>query len=365
MQGHLSAKSLPVIQIARAIAALLVLVVHAIDLQKFRLDRFGEASGWLSDPQIYSDFGASGVDLFFVISGFVMAMTITRSSQKSCGFLRDRAFRIFPLYWLMTAFLGVELALYARDVPLKAMVTSFTIWPLYRPDEFALPVLFVGWTLAFELAFYVSLMPWLAVSQGCRLLAAGLATGGMGVAGCILAPSADLVALFLNPIWFEFLVGIVLFAAWRRGISRRVGIAAASVGLLVLVLGFLNHVVPDVRHDAIFDGGAGAARALFWALPYGLVLAGTLSLGERLSTKPRLLWRGLVKIGDASFSLYLVHPLILLAVENSVPADVIDPDLLSVLSIVGAILAGLLVHRTIERPLLLFYKRRQHAAVSA
>lgn len=359
-------RRLEAIQVARALAAMLVVGVHAIDLVKFRHVREGDGLGWLSGGRFYSDFGASGVDLFFVISGFVMAMLIMRSGAGHSGdFIRDRIARIIPLYWLMTGAMALLAIAVHRTIPLDNIMMSLSLWPLWNPEQLALPILFIGWTLAFEFAFYVVLLPALGMAADRRLWLAAALVGLCATWGLLARPAMDLAALFLNPIWFEFLIGIGLFALWRRGLSPRVARIAGLCGLLALGIGFARHIVPDVKHFAIFDGNAGALRALCWGLPYGLLLAALLA--HRPGSVPMLdpLWRGLCHIGDASYSLYLVHPMLLLGIEYWLPAHVIAPDVLSLLGFGGAILLGLAVHRWIERPMLAAGKRRRQALATA
>lgn len=349
------------IQVARALAAMLVVGVHTVDLAKFRHVRHEDQLGWLSDGRFYSDFGASGVDFFFVISGFVMAMVLMQPVERSPGsFLNDRFIRIVPFYWLISFFALIQTCWLARPLELGNLAISLSLLPLLDPENFTLPVLFVGWTLAFEFAFYLSLLPWLRVGQSRRLWGAMLTTAALACTGWLLAPRLDLAALFLNPIWFEFLAGILLFSLWRRGLSNKAGLVAGAAGLLILAAGFATHIVLDVRHFALFDGDTGTVRAFVWGIPYAMVLAALLSLEKNESvTGTRLLWRGLCRIGDASYSLYLVHPMLLLVVEYRLPPNLLPPDIISLLSFVLAIAIGLIVHRWIELPLLAWLKSKR------
>lgn len=359
MRDAQSQSRLEGVQVARALAAMLVVCVHAIDLAKFRHLRHGDPLGWLSGGAIYSDFGASGVDFFFVISGFVMTMVLMQPVERQPGrFLDDRFIRIMPLYWLMSLLCLTEFNWLGRPWELENLAMSVSLWPILDPGKFSQPILFVGWTLAFEFAFYVSLLPWLRVEHSRRLTGAALMTAVLAGVGLLLAPRLDLAALFLNPIWFEFLAGILLFGLWRRGLPCQVGLAAGGVGLIALAVGFAVRVVPDVKHFAVFDEGAGAGRALFWGVPYALVLAGLLSLGGKGS---RPFWRGLCKVGDASYSLYLVHPMALLLIEYRLPPGLLPPDIISLLGFTAAVSLGLVAHLWVELPMLDWFRQRRKA----
>jgi exopolysaccharide production protein ExoZ len=187
------------IQVARAIAAMLVVAVHSIDLGRFRHLRHGDPLGWLSGGAVYSDFGASGVDFFFVISGFVMAMVLTKAGATQANrFFDDRFLRIIPLYWLMTFICAVEMMLLHRPFGAENLAMSVTLWPLTNPGKFAQPILFVGWTLAFEFAFYVTLLPALRVSHSQRLAVAAAPAAMLAGIGLIVRPQLDLAAMWLR-----------------------------------------------------------------------------------------------------------------------------------------------------------------------
>lgn len=356
--GEVQSKGrLEAVQVARAVAAMLVVAVHAIDLVKFRQLRHGDPIGFLSSPAFYSDFGASGVDFFFVISGFVMAMVLMRPGDRTVSsFLDDRFARIMPLYWLMSVLCLIEAFWLGRHITPANIAMSISLWPILDPREAAQPVLVVGWTLAFEFAFYVTLLPWLRVARERRLLGAALSTGLIALTGYVVAPHLDLVALLFNPIWFEFMIGIALFALWQRGLPRTAGLIAGWLGLAALAIGFAVHIVPNVKPVAIFEQGAGAQRALVWGLPYGLLLAGLLSLRGGAEASGAM-WRGLCRIGDASYSLYLVHLMLFVIVEYRLAPGIIPPDVVSLLSFPAAIALGLLAHRYVEKPLLAAIKR--------
>jgi peptidoglycan/LPS O-acetylase OafA/YrhL len=148
----------------------------------------------------WARLGAAGVDLFFVISGFIMA-TIAKPSAGR--FLFDRFWRIFPL-WLV----AVTPWLIALRPGPSIIAASLTLWPVYH--QFTMPALDVGWTLSFELLFYV------AMALGMRTRAAvPLTLFGVALAAGALthAPIFDYVG---NPMIFEFLFGVGIAKLPRR-----------------------------------------------------------------------------------------------------------------------------------------------------
>src|SRR5262249_10848440 len=136
------------IQVLRAIAAYLVVVYH---IQP-------HVSNLLSAPMT-SDMGAVGVDVFFVISGFIMVFTSSNRERTTWEFWRDRIIRIVPLYWLAT-FCMIAITLFGfapsglHGWDGKDLVTSMFFLPNIRNDGVPEPILSPGWTLIYEMFFY-------------------------------------------------------------------------------------------------------------------------------------------------------------------------------------------------------------------
>ena len=209
------------IQWFRAIAVLLVIGTHSIALVKFRHEQLGEPLGFLSSPGFYDLFGASGVDLFFVISGFVMAHLLERAPQGHwVPFMAARLRRILPFYWLATAAMAALLLSTGLPIGWASLIVSVTVWPLPLRANLDAPILVVGWSLAFELAFYVALIPAIFAPPRARTLIALLTVSLFGLGGQLFHPRDNLLALFLNSIWYEFAFGLLLHVLWRSGLNR-------------------------------------------------------------------------------------------------------------------------------------------------
>ncbi|WP_443027629.1 acyltransferase family protein [Sphingomonas sp. URHD0057] len=227
--------------------------------------------------------GAAGVDLFFVISGFIMA---TCAGGRSPGqFLADRAWRIYPL-WLI----AVLPWLLMEPVSLLGLVRSLTLWPVYG-RQYVEPALGVGWTLSFELLFYAGFAVAIASRASIPLLIFGL---------CLILglTTNNLLFWFIgSPLAFEFLLGVAIAQMPSRA---SFGAVAAALGLILLA------VAPDTYYDQSFGGGA-ILRVICWGVPASLLVYGLRSLEPRLSGRAFDLP---VLIGNASYSIYLFHQLI-------------------------------------------------------
>ncbi len=336
------------VQCLRALAALLVVAVHEPRLEAHQ---FGASwIGWLTVP------GGTGVDLFFVISGFIMVTTMWNAfgAPGAAGsFLVRRIERIYPIYWLVTtAYLVLHVALpaavgLAPATPLD-VVASYLLVP-----HGAYPVLVVGWTLQYELAFYLVFTCALCFPR--RALPVVL--GGWALAalacGAAAAHTPSVALSFLgNPLIFEFLLGAGVGAA---AASRR--LAAPLALLLAGVAGaaaVFAYVAPLPALPSPWF------RALVVAPPMALILAGAVGLELRRGwTGPA--WLG--RIGDASYSLYLSHGLVLgavAAVAARLPRGGPPAHAAFVLASYGAVIAvSLGLYRWVERPLLRRLRRPQ------
>lgn len=255
------------IQVLRAIAACAVVVFHTYD------------------PGGNSDYGAAGVDLFFVISGFIMANV---AQDRTAGeFARDRMWRIYPMWWIAL----IPWLLMVPRGPVF-LLSSVTLWPVYG-SGFVVPVLKVGWTLCFELLFYAGMTIAIATRAWVPLAAYALFLIGA------MTTSVDLFQFAGSPMVLEFLMGVVVARLPRR----------AMFGLFIPIgIGLLS-LTPAVTGDLEWSLNPQWAmwRAFEWGCPAALIVWGALSL-EPLFRHP--LFNGPVAIGDASYSIYLFHPLI-------------------------------------------------------
>lgn len=292
------------VQALRAAAALMVVAFHAAsNLSGANLS--GEGRSFASLPRL--EWGNAGVDLFFVVSGFVMVWT-TRdrwAEPHACrSFLQKRAARILPLYWLLTtakiAIVAVLPALF-RGTHLQPWntVASYLLIPSLDAEGRVSPVITAGWTLCFEMAFYYVFAASLALKRRPIVVVTPL-LAALGALSLLRTPAWGAPASLIDPLLLEFLAGVWVAELARRGRVR--GRPAALLALLTagvaawLATGFLP------------PAGAHAWRALVWGAPAALVLYAVVALERHVDF--RRAWP-LLLIGDASYSIYLTHVLAL------------------------------------------------------
>jgi exopolysaccharide production protein ExoZ len=319
------------IQYLRAFAALAVVAYHAADRAglEFRV-------------------GAAGVDVFFVISGFIM-WTVTDQRPTTPGhFAWNRIARVVPFYWLVTLLMAgtaiVAPSIFPNLNPsLRRLLLSLFFVPHADDAGHIFPLLVPGWTLNYEMFFYAVFSLVLALPRSLHFSAISAAFLALVAVGFATAPTDPLAVTYTNPLLLEFLAGIWLARAWRRGLFSSRSAAAA-----LLALGCTAYATMELM--GIYNE---EWRILLWGLPATFIVAGTASLNsQRLARSPMA---GVLRVlGDASYSIYLTHPLLVrLAgrILGSVPAHGFIAACLVFSSLVGAITYVLL-----ERPLTNFLK---------
>ena len=288
-------------------------------------------------------FGMMGVDLFFVISGFIMVF-VTRdwhAPGRQAEFLFARAARIYPLYWIVSlAVLAVWLVrpdlVFSSSPNEPQLLNSVLLTPAY-----AYPLLEVGWTLVYEMGFYLvfalllflpgRLRPWGLAAWG-AVVALGLALGWHHV-------NAVLFHL-VNPLTFEFLAGAAVALAFLRWEGNR------ALGWALFAAGLASLLAWLVIGDGSFEDGW--ARVTRFALPSAGLVLGAALLDRHGVGAPKALTR----LGDWSYSLYLTHLLSLVLLSKLFRLAGLDvPGLFAVSATVFAVVVAALTYRLIEAPL--------------
>jgi exopolysaccharide production protein ExoZ len=355
------------LQVLRALAALLVVFYH---LQAPMRSYMGAS--------LHTSFGASGVDIFFVVSGFIMFYTNRRFERTGVTFLKDRIVRIVPLYWLGT---GLILAILAtgrnpdgvQAVDAGDVIMSMLFIPNVRADGNAAPVLTLGWTLIYEMFFY-ALFAGLIFLRASRkiLVILTVVFSLLIITGQAWSIDNFTLHYFTNPIMLEFLMGGAL-ALWFMGRQQRQAPAAAPVWCwLGLLAGCAAIVATEALKVPFLDKG-GLLRPLVFGLPAMLIVACALEL-ERGQRAWRSHWVQL--LGAASYALYLFHPVVIqstcIAVSKALSGGLWTPlkqaplgaelliTLAAALCLGAAVAVALVVYRWVEIPV----TRRLKAALA-
>jgi exopolysaccharide production protein ExoZ len=235
----------------------------------------------VADPATQARLGAAGVDLFFVISGFIIATIGTNRSPAE--FLAARARRILPLWWI-----ALVPWLFFSKPDFAETLSSFSLWPIYG-GQFHPPVLPVGWSLCFEAMFYVAFALALATRWWVPLAV-------FAVCALIPHPGNELLGYLGSPMILEFLLGVMIARLPRFEAPGIPLIALAIIALFLSPVAHFDHIM----------GPTAALRVLSWGLPSAALVYGALCIERRFANK---LFDLPVFIGDASYSIYLFHRL--------------------------------------------------------
>ncbi|MDM0073452.1 acyltransferase [Variovorax sp. J2P1-59] len=290
-------------------------------------------------------FGLFGVDLFFVISGFVMCMVVDRRHAGPTAFLLDRLTRIVPLYWAVTTMV----LLVAWRLPsvmgttvanLGNYVQSLLFIPHFRDDGQLFPVLMVGWSLNFEMLFY-------------GLITLVLAFGKLHVASLMTAALVSLYAIgalfdeetvgheFLhNTLWFNFVLGMACFHVYQHPLLQRTPKPLALVLVLACYFGMVGY---ENQADRIWVAG----------VPSFLMLLFALQLEGPIRRAGSLILRFIVHIGDSSYATYLSHMFVIGFLERVVYVrlGIEENYATSLFSLASCLAVGSLIYRLVDRPL--------------
>ena len=279
--GQSRTETVIAIQYLRAVAASLIAFQHAMGVPAF--------------VHYATHFGTVGVDLFFVISGYIMWTTTERRDRGPLAFWLARIVRIVPLYWIFTAtYIAAALitpeSFFAVKLDPVHIIKSFLFIPATHPTlGLAAPVYTLGWTLNYEMFFYLLFglclfVPWPRL-RFALLAAVFLALVAIGQ---ILQPNGPMLRTYVDPIMLEFLAGVML--AIVSPLLMRCGGAAG----LVLIAAAALWV------GIVYGYGFTLERILSHGVPAVTAVAGALMIEPAARARPR---RFGLMLGDASYSI--------------------------------------------------------------
>ena len=314
------------LQYLRAVAALAVVYSHsAIQVEPY--------TAYLPHT------GGFGVDVFFVISGFIMVW-IARPEDTPGRFMANRVRRVVPLYWFFT--LVMALILVALPTLFRSTTfewSTFLMSLAFVPHEsrahpgWLWPIVAPGWSLNYEMYFYLLFALSLLLPPARRVAGVIALLGAIVLLAWWSGSDAPPVRFYGNPIVFEFAFGMLLAVAWRRGLR-----VPPAVAVLLIVGGSALLIAPlPVPH------------ILMYGVPSLMVVAGAVWL-----PLPERRWG--VLLGDASYALYLSHLFALGALRKVLPPLLGEGPLAAwsfvAISLLLCTLVGVAVHLLVDNWLL-------------
>ena len=331
------------VQFLRAIAALFVVISH-ISLKglQYNINSFQ----WFH-------IGGSGVDLFFIISGFIMCYTTHNRNISFTKFIFARCKRILPLYWLVTL---LALVVYIVAPSLvnssggeTSIFASFTLIP--NGDKYLVQN---GWTLSYEFLFYL-IFGISLIFKNIYLVICSCVITILVSFGFILRNEVTELSPFLNfltdSILLEFIFGIFCFVLYKKT-------SLSYIHSLVLIcLG--SFLMFYQNEHGFLETSFG--RTIHSGVPMVLVFLGTIGFESLLRNyNNNFISRLGVLLGDASYSIYLTHPFVLspVAIICKHFGLLTSPLLFSTVLLFSSCVVGIFVYLVIERPLHTYIKDR-------
>tara|TARA_Y100001970_G_scaffold293589_1_gene441417 strand:- start:2168 stop:3157 length:990 start_codon:yes stop_codon:yes gene_type:complete len=306
------------IQVLRFIAAFSVMMVH--------LPIFG--------------FGGWGVDIFFVISGFIM-MYITETENKF--FIIKRFIRIIPLYWILTigvfiiSFLKPEL-LNNTTANIEHLFKSLFFIPFDKNGTGHFPILFLGWTLNYEIIFYLIFAVSLLLFRKYRLIICSTLILLFYLINNFFSDNFFISQTYSNTIMFEFIYGMIIYELWKKYRNKSSINNLYKISYIVVFAGIIFYL----------QSLQGLPRLIRWGIPAAFLCIFFILLIENFKF-PKIF----VTLGDASYSLYLIHPYIIQFFYKITGLD--DQNFLvnclfTFLIIIITLYISVLVFKLIEKP---------------
>jgi len=347
-------KKIELIQVIRGIAALLVCSFHMKTLLNTPAFAYGN---------FFFGSGAIGVPFFFILSGFIIFYT-TQNTARSVTSVRvfalKRVFRIVPLYYLITLIWIVglgQVGYYLTRRP-DLLLSALTFVPSFTSTvgpSFGFPPVAIGWTLAYEMLFYL-------------IFCISLFFGKLRYAVLSFIIVSVVVGL-------PFLIGasVSFDASYAYGFNFRYLEVMASPVMLYFLLGVLLGWIYQspftIKSPTITFLMVGVSLVYFWLAYFGIghlsnnIFANMLSCGALLfsllmwhKNRPIFFFKPLVYLGDISYSVYLVHPLVIVFLPKILRsvgfASLSKGPALFVLAIIVILIISIISYEFLERKML-------------
>ena len=335
------------LELLRGVAALLVLVEH---LPVAVIMVCGPDA---AIPSAIDDFpGYWGVDLFFVLSGYLIGMTLSKPGTTARSFLLARLARILPLYYVVSAVCLLVPTFRSHALSLPVAVTTGSLLPLLGDaldPQTAHPY---GWTLCFEMAFYLTATALAAGVGGRRAVPAMIGLFALGpLAFTALGPVAGwgFPNFALSPLAAEFAFGLLAYRLTDR-LPAWAGWAVLGLGVAACVRGVIVGGDFGLPSDLIAGPRLAWSRVAAWGLPAAACVLGTARL-DRAGTFHRFA-RIATPLGAMSYSLYLVQPFAFVVTAALAKGlGVTRPWAAAAVAVAVTLALGALVARYLDRPL--------------
>ena len=334
------------LQALRGIAILLVLFYHIIPIEgKYN-------SSFIVVSDIFK-IGKIGVDIFFVISGFIMAIVTKnyfKDKNKFFKFIYLRFIRIYPLYWFYTILLLPILFLKPEWINSSQNGHVDLISSIFLFPSETLPLIMVGWSLIHEIYFYIVFSGLILLINRSKLLLYTLFwLAIIIISNNIIDTNSPLINLIINPLTVEFILGVLIGIYFSK---YKYKIKFPKILLFLLFIYLL--LIPSIYElEKIHD----------WSriLIYGVASFFIVFLSIEIERQGTIFNKYLIIIGNASYSIYLSHLLTLNVIAKIFNIFLVESyfyELLMVFTMISiSLIWGLISYKYIEIPIINYTKK--------
>ncbi|MBP2155771.1 acyltransferase family protein [Erwinia rhapontici] len=321
------------LQALRFYAAFAIVIYHACR-------QHGIETGSNFINKLFTHQLAFGVDIFFVISGYVIFSSYTNKPKGALYFIIDRIIRIAPMYWfttiIFTAMLYINFDIYPlSDISFDGILKSLLFIPSKNLQGIYLPVHSVGWSLNMEVAFY-ALMSISIVLFSKRIEIPLIILVSLLY---VISGSFDFMSFYHNGIVFEFLLG-VLVAVITKSKLRKPTLSKKYLWIIVSLCVIAMMLLSDKY------------RFIYWGIPSFLIVLCLVYSEVEIKTSDLMMF-----LGASSYSLYLIHRIVISSMlwifGNSGNAIVFIAS-----SVLLSVAVAALTYLYVERPVGIWLKNR-------
>jgi peptidoglycan/LPS O-acetylase OafA/YrhL len=332
------------IQVLRGLAAVAVVVDHVTHY----MHKSFSGQSWLFSSNIYN-VGGFGVDLFFCISGFIMVITTynkPKGFSHALSFLKKRFVRIYPTYWVYCLLtLALPFILLGKTDLLSKydntfLFQSFMLLPAKISENSFSPFVGQGWTLQYELYFYLVFALAILLFNGWRVvLASSLVIFGLLASSKVVAFNEYVDYLISNSIVIDFILGMISALIYISLTNNDVKISLkVSITFIVLLMTCVSYLVTE---------RANLDRVVLFGIPsFFIVTIFSLSV----INNDKIINKVLIQLGEASYTIYLAHMILIWsALKYSSHLKILNVDLAIILHVVAICAAGYIMFLSIEK----------------
>jgi peptidoglycan/LPS O-acetylase OafA/YrhL len=303
--------------------------------------------------------GTFGVDLFFVISGFVISLSANRLTGPSAAgnFLWHRFRRINPVYYAATLLMLLTwipgFIRHTQPPIIGSQLTSSVT--LLRYPGWVPPLLFQAWTLSYEWYFYLVVFALILLRIRRKERGIIVLFGGMIALGWLLqGKEIGILGFYTDPYLFEFILGVIIgYWATRRSPDKRIAWGLLIPGIILSVFWLTSGRADLSQGPSLQTPFYLNLHAFGWGLAAALIVAGCVFL-EKSGTPFFHRHPFILLLGDASYSIYLFHMIVLGAIDAIYLkwGLFLPPDLAILLQAIAMVAGSLLFYKWAEQPLL-------------